>query len=113
MNTQIYYLYRDASNYKNMNWQVVSGTLTDEQIEKITESMDGGEYFIPRQVGLPEERFEKITEDDHCWFEISRIFKTDSEPTLELTAEELYQNFINASGNWNETDWMEGGSDNE
>lgn len=109
MNTGIYYLYRDGSNYKNMNRQVVSGELTDEQKEKILESCDEGEYFIPRQVGLPEERFDDIDEDDHAWFEMSRMFKTDMEPTVDLSAQEMYENFLKASGNWNANLWLEGG----
>lgn len=112
MNTEIYYLYRDASNYKNINREVIHGTLSDSQINDIMKSLSEGEYFIPRQVGLPEARFGDISEDDHCWFELSRIFTTDSEPTLELTAEEMYKNFIAASGNWDETAWLNGDQNN-
>ena len=32
-----------------------------------------GEYFIPRQVGMPERKFDEYdTEADHCWFELSK-----------------------------------------
>ena len=69
MNTQIRYLYRDASNYKVENECVVTGTFTQEQIAQIMDCCDLGEYFIPSQVGLPEQRFDRYDpEEDHCWF---------------------------------------------
>src|SRR5699024_10207670 len=70
MNTRITYLYRDASNWKKYNEVVVSGTFTADQVSEIVGCLNDGEYFIPKQVGFPEIRFEKITEDDHCWFEL-------------------------------------------
>lgn len=111
MNTRIEYLYRDGSNYKIPNQQIVEGTLTDRQIKEIIASCDDGEYFVPRQVGLPEDRFGDINDDDHAWFEIQEIVSVDGTPTVDMTAEELYQNFVKASGNWDETLWMEGGGE--
>lgn len=108
MNTKIDYLYRDGSNYKMPNHQIVEGVLTDCQIKEIMASCDDGEYFVPRQVGLPEERFGEVCDDDHAWFEMQRISIVDEKPTVDLTAEELYQNFIKAFGNWDETLWTEG-----
>lgn len=107
MNTGIYYLYRDGSNYKNMNRQVVSGELSEEQKEKIWESCDEREYFIPRQAGLPEDRFEETNMDDQAWFELSRIFNTEMEPTLDISAQKMYENFLKAAGNWDENLWLE------
>lgn len=104
MNTKICYLYRDASNYKVRNIAIVKGTLTEEQKETIRESCDDCQYFIPNQVGLSEERFGSITEDDHCWFELQEIEETTAPVTELFTAEELYQNFLNAAGNWCETE---------
>ena len=110
MNTKVEYLYRDASNYKVHNEAVIKGTLTTEQIEEIMSCRDCAEYFIPQQVGLPEKRFGKITEDDHCWFEICKegFSETDQVNTVDLTAEELYRNFLAASGNWDEWAWLRG-----
>lgn len=108
MNTVIDYLYRDGSNYKKANQQVVSGELNELQIEEIWNSCEEREYFIPRQVGLPEERFYPFSEDDHAWFELRMIFPTTMNPTLDLTARELHESFIEASDNWNDTLWMEG-----
>lgn len=104
-NTEIYYLYRDAGNYKKGNTVVVEGTFSEEQISTIMECLNEGEYFIPKQVGLPEERFGKWTQDDHCWFELSRdgFRKTEAVATVTITAEELVSNFIEAKGAWR--DW--------
>ncbi len=60
MNTKISYLYRDADNYKMHNKCVIAGTLTTEQARTIKDSCEMGEYFIPRQVGLPERRFKLL-----------------------------------------------------
>lgn len=110
MNTKVEYLYRDASNYKVHNEAVIKGTLTTEQIEEIISCCDCVEYFVPQQVGLPETRFGKITEDDHCWFEICKegFSETDQANTVDLTAEELYRNFLAASGKWDEWAWLKG-----
>lgn len=104
-NTRIYYLYRDASNYKQHNEVVVPGTFTPEQIEAIIGCLDAGEYFIPVQVGLPEERFGNITEDDHCWFELSRdgFEETNAEANLDMTPDEVVAEFLEAKGNWDDS----------
>lgn len=104
-NTQIDYLYRDDSNYKVPNHAVVKGEITDTQIKEIMDCLDGGEYFIPSQVGLPEEKFSTETEDDHPWFELqSDGFTITDKPATEtlITVEELVQNFLDAKGNWKE-----------
>ena len=111
MNTEIHYMYRDASNYKKQQSVVISGTLSEEDQRKIFEKCDsfnaeefetyhdGGEYygepiyFIPAQVGLPEERFDKITEDDHCWFEMKGFENTEKAPTVSMSAEEFLKKF--------------------
>lgn len=106
MNTQIEYLYRDADNYKNWNHVIVTGTLTDAQIEEIISCCDCNEYFIPSQVGLPEERFEKWDEDaDHCWFslEADSFSQTPLPATVDITARQLYENFLVRKGNWDDT----------
>ena len=104
-NTKIYYLYRDASNYKKGNEAIVEGAITQEQIDTIMDCLDEGEYFIPKQVGLPEVRFDKITEDDHCWFELDKygFTATDEEPTVRMTIDELVEKFKAASGNWDDS----------
>lgn len=103
MNTKVEYLYRDGSNYKVWNTVVVKGTLTDEKKQEIFDSCDDIGYFIPRQVGLPEKRFEDTTDDDHCWFELKSIEDTKEPPTVDRTAGELHEKFLFAAGNWDET----------
>ena len=82
MNTKISYLYRDADNYKMHNKCVIAGTLTTEQARTIKDSCEMGEYFIPRQVGLPERRFDRYDPAvDHCWFELDEdCFSETVEP---------------------------------
>ena len=106
MNTQIRYLYRDASNYKVENECVVTGTFTPEQITQIMDCCDLGEYFIPTQVGLPEQRFDRYDpEDDHCWFELSEDgFEDTAKPaTVGISAQQLVENFSAAKEHWNDT----------
>ena len=60
-------------NYKVWNTCVVCGEITEQQKETIINSLDGGEYFIPSKVGLPEKRFENYdAEVDHDWFELQK-----------------------------------------
>ena len=84
MNTKISYLYRDADNYKMHNKCVIAGTLTTEQARTIKDSCEMGEYFIPRQVGLPEHRFDRYDPAvDHCWFELDEdCFSETVEPPM-------------------------------
>ena len=106
MNTQIRYLYRDASNYKVKNECVVTGTFTQEQIAQIMGCCDLGECFIPSQVGLPERRFDRYDpEEDHCWFELAEDgFEETARPaTVEISAQQLVESFAAAKEHWNDT----------
>ena len=103
MNTKISYRYRDADNYKKVNECVIAGALTAEQICAIKDCCDMGEYFIPRQVGLPERRFDRYNpEVDHCWFELDEdsFTETMEPPTIALTATELVNHFEGCKNNW-------------
>lgn len=104
MNTCILYLYRGACNYKMYNEVIINGILSPEQINSILNCLNDGEYFIPSQVGLPEQRFGCITEDDHCWFELNREgFNLSSDiPTIDITPCELVDKFMKAKDNWND-----------
>lgn len=104
-NTQIVYLYRDACNYKNWNTVVIKGEMNKEQIETIMDCLDGREFFIPSQVGLPEVRFDEWTEDDHCWFELNEddFELTDHDADVDMTVEDLVSNFINMKNKWDDT----------
>jgi len=121
MNTRICYLYRDASNYKQYNEAVLIGEMTKEQLARIARCLSQGEFFVPRDVGLPEMRITDYrTDDDHCWFEweivkdeesgcvvlpLSGVVYTDDPPTVQMTGEELAQKF-EAIEQWDEQGWM-------
>lgn len=97
-NTKIGYLYRDADNYKMHNEVIVKGQFTPEMQDTIKNALECGEYFIPSQVGLPEKKFEEVTESDHCYFELdvyNDFVETDEEATVEITASELTIAFAN------------------
>lgn len=108
-NTKISYLYRDAYNYKQHNECVVEGVLTDEQKAIIMGCLNEGEYFIPGQLGMPEKRFEKVSDADHCWFELEAngFQPTNEEATLTINAEELVTAFQKAKENWDEMAWFD------
>jgi len=103
VNTIISYLYRDASNYKVFNEAIVTGKLTLEQIAEILDTLQDGENFIPHQVGLPEKKFDTVTEDDHPWFELHEdaFSVTEAAPTVDITADELYRTFLDCKDRWN------------
>ena len=100
-NTMFSYLYRDASNYKRANAVIVRGAFQGSDEEAIEASLNDGEYFIPRQLGLPEERFDKLGEDDHCWFEYVELCLTDAKPTIDLSIVQLVERFrVVGSSGW-------------
>lgn len=103
LNTQIDFLYADASNYKVGTTVVVEGAVTEEQKAAILDCRDDGEYFIPSMVGLPGTRFDRETEDDHPWFTLQEdaFSLTIAEPTEELHIDELAERFQKAKlNNW-------------
>lgn len=105
INTQINYLYRDADNYKVWNSCVVLGVINEAQVAEIISCLDSGEYFIPRQVGLPEKRFEKFDpEVDHCWFELSAdgFEATENVSNIDMTVEQFLERFHEAKNNWHD-----------
>lgn len=104
MNTRIDYLYRDASNYKKPNTAVLIGELSEADQQVILSCLSEGEYFIPSQVGLDEERFGSWTEDDHCWFELEPGFATPTSypVTCGLSCDQLVENFKAAKDNWDD-----------
>lgn len=86
MNTQISYMYRDGSNYKQHADVVIAGTLTDEQKKDIIDALDDSEHFIPSQVGLQDLQSRMIgfpSGDDHVWHELQAedITETEKETT--------------------------------
>lgn len=107
MNTEITYLYRDAANYKTVNTAIVKGLLTDQEISRIISCLHDGEYFIPGQVGLPENRGFAYDKDlDHIWFEldVNSFGPTEKSDDTGITAQELVHAFEEAKGNWEESE---------
>ena len=102
LNTKIYYLYRDASNFKVWNSCVISGELSSSNIDEIMETLVDGENFIPRLVGMPETRFDSWTEDDTDWFELYRssFEPTNQLPTIDVSPDELVTRFREAEEVW-------------
>ena len=114
MNTKIWYMYRDADNYKT-DWQViVQGELSWADIQPfLSDTVGGGpanskeaDCFIPYDVGLRD-----LQEDfgrpghDGIWHEIpdeTAIELTDAPPTVSITAQELRDNFRRVGGKWDE-----------
>ena len=102
MNTKINYMYRDGSNYKQLETVVFEGEITDNEKTQIKEALEEGQYFIPSQVGL-EDLQERMgdrgaafpTEDDHVWHElnIEDISLGDDEPTETFDIHELVKEF--------------------
>ena len=99
MNTQVDYMYRDASNYKRGRTEVLAGELSAVEIAEILARREDSEFFIPAQVGLEELQHELWDEydsgypttDDHVWHELQGedIQLTEAAPTMKhLTAAE-------------------------
>ena len=95
-NTRINYTYRDASNYKQPQTFVAAGEITEDQEKIIMDSLLSDDTFIAEQVGMLVERFESITEDDHCYVEFENIELTDDAPTDGTTISELAEAFREA-----------------
>ncbi len=104
------YLYRDGANNKLGGDVVLTGTLTDDQMTDIRHACDEGKWFIPGDVGLPElqavwvKKGYPLTDDDHVWHELEHMASTDDSPTLAMTADEFYDQFVSAA------DWDVGGA---
>lgn len=82
------------------NEVVVEGLMTPEQEQRIWNSLQDREYFIPHLVGLPEERFASETEDDHPYFELQSLSPTNIPASCDMDVEELVKAFENYAKNW-------------
>jgi len=72
--TRVNYTYRDADNYKQFGSVLLDGTISDEQKCIVAACLDGGELFIPEQIGWPHPGKEAMTDwsdgGDHCFCEL-------------------------------------------
>ena len=82
MNTRLEYLYRDASNFKNLGEIVFAGEFDDALLNRLRTSFHEGDWFIASQVRIPDLYFIEypINDDDHCWHEFSQLTATGDEP---------------------------------
>lgn len=75
------YLYRDAGNFKAHGALLLQGVLSDADIALLRGQLDGGEFFIAEQIGVPtlyqqlwdECDCEPSDEMDHVWHEFGEI----------------------------------------
>lgn len=103
------YLYRDASNYKAFGAIWLTGTLTDAERSELVACLDGGEFFIAEQIGVPPlyaalfQFGDGPTQDDHAWH-MFEGFRDEVEPAEGAEAwgdaSALLAAFRAAKGNW-------------
>lgn len=103
-NTKLWYMYRDAANYKVHTDVVLVGEMTEEQWKTIVSCCDGEEFFAPQKVGLEHRDFValgyKSYDDDPELFELVEYSLTDAQPTVNMTVEELVSKFQANKGKW-------------
>ena len=90
MNTKITYKYTDAGNYKTWGEEVIKGELT---LNQLTPYLIDTEFFIPKDIGLPDLQPHPRNEDDHDLHTIEELKTTAEKATVSLTAEALENNF--------------------
>ena len=103
------YLYRDASNYKAFGSVWLTGTLTEAERTELVDCLDGCEFFVAEQIGVPPlypALFEDSggpTEDDHAWH-MFEGFREEGELAEDAAvwgeASVLLTAFRAAKGNW-------------
>ena len=105
-NTEINYMYRDASNYKQYGNEVIRGELTYEQLAPYFLEMQEADVglFNPEAVGLWHPGSGALgfpTEDDHDWCELGKddVTQTDREPTIKQSADQFIELFRMAKEN--------------
>lgn len=83
------YLYRDASNYKAWGSLLLKGQVTQADVDALGKCLEGGEFFIAEQVGVPPVYAELweisggATEDDHVWHEFVGLRPATAEDMQE------------------------------
>jgi hypothetical protein len=92
-NTQITYLYRDASNHKYRGSFVVSGQLTESEL---TSYFFDHEFFVATEVGLKHLLTDSWNEDDHILHSFEEFEPTNLEDVI-CSAEEFVARFRHAA----------------
>lgn len=121
-NTELSLMYRDADNYKAHMTVVLAGVITDEQLAAIKPKLFDHYFIIAEQVGLPTPSFQFCGYDNWPNEDCDHVYTTwgdfedgipkavdmltDSEPTIELTVEQLVANIL-AVEEWDvEKEWQ-------
>lgn len=109
--TAFEYLYRDAGNFKAYGTVLLDGVITAANEQLVRSRLDGGEFFIAEQLGVPS-LFEQLynwsggpTQSDHCWHEFGgfRELATPREDTsTAITASEFIARFADIA-DWDQT----------
>lgn len=108
MNIKVTYLYRDAGNYKQSGEFVCRNpdNLPLEEIERrFKAALREEQFFIARQVRVPEVFFPRLNSDDHCWHEFESVSETRAVPreAFARTITRLLQEFEQAAkAGWQE-----------
>lgn len=99
-NSKVYYMYRDAGNYKFFYEVVIHGKLSLDDVKPYFHDHD---FFIPSELGWPDLQPNPLTVDDHIWHQVYLAELTNEEPTFDLSAADLIEQFRYLSNkNWNE-----------
>lgn len=90
-NTDILYMYRDASNYKNTGHVIFRGEISSDLETRLRAALEDGDNFIADQVGVPEIFFEfgEDSAEDHSWHEFVEATVTSEDATDTRTVEEF------------------------
>lgn len=110
LNLCLEYFYRDAGNNKTPYLQLVFNyPLNAREVKDLWETLDGKEFFIPEQVGLPdaftdfiEKGYDLDTEEDHVFNTMTNIFLTVAPANQDITGIEILERFrdVEEEGGW-------------
>ena len=111
------YLYRDADNYKAWGFLRLTGQVTSADVDTLRKCLEGSEFFIAEQVGIPPVYAElwgasgRSTDADHVWHEFFELRPAAAGDTQEEpwgSVAELMSRFASVklwderlSPNWN------------
>lgn len=98
-NTLFAYLYRDADNYKQAETVVFVGALQFDQVQRLLETLDNEDQFVPSAVGLEDLQQRMVDmwqpDVDHPYHEIQLIALTNRPATTQESITEFVQRFQN------------------
>ncbi len=104
------YLYRDASNFKVWGRVLLRGGVAPDNLARLRQCLDAGEFFIAEQLGLPPLYAELWsfsggpTDADHVWHTFHALRLAEAEEVVG-SASETVEDFISrieAISQWDE-----------